>query len=1060
MSRICTLITKTELGWTQDAYNSFQSETGDPTLQFVLEAYTLQLSNWADLEGAGTDDNTLDAVVAGDAVVRVWLGSNTIYVNTLASEDVSGQSWQQNTIAEADLHEGVPPSLVSSGDTVRVFYYTVSGAIEYRESADKGENWGAAQTVASIADVKFIAATTLTRVHYTALTSENNVRLGIATYSASWSTDNSYIWWPFLPSSFDAEVAPQYDDAAAATNDIIVFTTDYPPLVTHRVDGNEPVKGLERVQGIAIIRYQNGRWSHHHQYDTLDNVPSNISADGVTLARDNVRLSRIGDYLFMTYARRDGSADHGHMALAITRSKSGLHWEMPYLLDSDITGKCAKLVSRSTHAYIVSADNYKVRSNVTNYVGTTNVSYDLTDYVLGVDIREGDAKDLKVTISNPAGVLDTQLDMDTQWQMRLRLGYEIDGVVTNSQVILADLENISRSRNLPADHRVLGGRNALGRVASLKADLVQEWESWQAGGDNFQSLDDTVYSGLRHTAPYAGHWEAHSNVLQLRSGEATGIAANTQTSYVWNGSVQTSIKVSATTSDDFVGVIFRMLDKYNFWYAVYDADVDALKVNYRRDNEDVHDPCIISKDGMGWSAGTVCWLKVNFYYNYVNVYTSADGVSWTARCGGELPGVPSSTGFEFANIDTMRGAMGYIGHGYSEYTPSYPPPPWNPPPIDIPAPRDEWPADVYFCATGSGVGSNRGGVWKTSDFTDPDTATQPTWTKLSVTGAWPANNYTRAFAIDKDDPDEYIYVLVNNDDDFGVGNSIIRYSATSGTWTAVLGPGTLQGGDNMIADFVVNRSNGDLYAYTRGGNNYACHISSDRGSSWTRRAVYSSGSAAQNGCIGAYGNTIVMTTCSGLGGKTWVFYSTNNGVGWSNSAQMGSSAYFVDSYFNYVLANWVYVDAGGASSLNRYVLGGASTQIDSLTTFPRTDIFSPDPDDGTHVRMVYYNGNLYTTTDNWASGYTNKGRLDIGLNSISGNRKVTSIAELVDSEDFDWIMYGSTDGEWSGNPHTIYAANDEADITPEGKSGAHPDTGVDSIHYRAGGPCWRGIQTF
>lgn len=284
------------------------------------------------------------------------------------------------------------------------------------------------------------------------------------------------------------------------------------------------------------------------------------------------------------------------------------------------------------------------------------------------------------------------------------------------------------------------------------------------------------------------------------------------------------------------------------------------------------------------------------------------------------------------------------------------------------------------------------------------------------------------------------------------------WDSVSNTWNQILHAGNLQGGDNIISDFVVNRANGDLYAWTRGGNNYTCHISSDRGSSWTRHVAYVSGFAVNNGCIGAYGNTIVMSTCSGLGGKTWVTYSLNNGAAWNLSVQMGVSSYFVDSYFNYVLGNWVYVAAGVNNSLNRYILGGGSAQIDALTTLLRTDIFSPDPDDGSHVRMVYSNGRLYTTADNWASGFTDKGWLDIGLAFGGGGRKVTSMAELVNEDYFDAIMYGSTDELWIGNNHSIYAAEGETDITPEGKSGANPDTGVDSIHYLADGPCWRGIQ--
>jgi hypothetical protein len=410
---------------------------------------------------------------------------------------------------------------------------------------------------------------------------------------------------------------------------------------------------------------------------------------------------------------------------------------------------------------------------------------------------------------------------------------------------------------------------------------------------------------------------------------------------------------------------------------------------------------------------------------------------------------------------TAFGGYGSEDKDIPEIPPPPPPPPINgpPPPPPFEEPGD-WPEFVYFCGTGTGAGANLGGVWYTINFTPPSVATQPTWTKLSVTGAWPADNLIVSFGIDVADPDEYVYALKGTQ--WGGGSKIIRYSATAGTWTEILGVGTLLGGDTDMFDFVVNRSNGGLYVHTLGpvppvGGNHAVHISMDQGATWTRKFIYTDGRFRSGGNIGAYGNTIVVGTNNGHLPSPRVWYSTDNGNSWNVSADLGGSSWSVLLYLNYVLGNWVYHLAAFANSLNRYVFGGASTQIDALTNARDPDDFSPDPDDGNHVRMVY-DGQLYTTTDNWASGFTDKGRLDIGLNSVAVNRVVTSMAELVNEDYFTAIMYGSTNGAWDGNPHTIYAAEGETDTTPEGKSGAHPDTGVDSIHFLAGGPCWRGIQ--
>jgi hypothetical protein len=315
----------------------------------------------------------------------------------------------------------------------------------------------------------------------------------------------------------------------------------------------------------------------------------------------------------------------------------------------------------------------------------------------------------------------------------------------------------------------------------------------------------------------------------------------------------------------------------------------------------------------------------------------------------------------------------------------------------------------------------------------------------------------RSFGIDTTNPEEYIYALAGQ----FPATSIIRYTASGGTWTTILDAGSMSGGDTQIYDFTVNRGNGGLYALTEGGPGApGVHISTDRGASWSRATTLSGGGLNS---ISAYNNTIIYGFNSGAGGHPWIGYSTNNGSSWTNYQLAGFSSWNVENYLNYVLGNWAYSDAGIANSVHRYQLGSPpSVQIGSLANWPGWSGWSPDPDDGTHVRMVYDAGvgsnRLYTTTDNWAADVTDAGALDIG--EIGGvDREINHIVELVASDDFDMILYGSNDPQ-AGNEHTIYAAYGETDLTPEGKSGANPDTGVSSIHYLAGGPCRRGIQVY
>ncbi len=125
-------------------------------------------------------------------------------------------------------------------------------------------------------------------------------------------------------------------------------------------------------------------------------------------------------------------------------------------------------------------------------------------------------------------------------------------------------------------------------------------------------------------------------------------------------------------------------------------------------------------------------------------------------------------------------------------------------------------------------------------------------------------------------------------------------------------------------------------------------------------------------------------------------------------------------------------------------------------------VFMPNPSDASALRFVAnysaFEGHLITTADKFQT-YADQGRLDIGTNPGPVNRVVHSIADTVNAGDYDMILYGSNDAA-VGNEHSIFAAYGDTDITPVGKSGANPDTGVDSIPRTAGGPCQRGIQFY
>lgn len=220
------------------------------------------------------------------------------------------------------------------------------------------------------------------------------------------------------------------------------------------------------------------------------------------------------------------------------------------------------------------------------------------------------------------------------------------------------------------------------------------------------------------------------------------------------------------------------------------------------------------------------------------------------------------------------------------------------------------------------------------------------------------------------------------------------------------------------------------------------------------------------GNMWVYNDQLTYSYMRNLAGITEYLGVSTAGGAWTEYVLGGSLNGLTRHFTNQGTVD-VYATAGVSDLMGYFAIGGGVFSAVCSTAVPATvwdrngniNRFMPDPNDLSSLRFVPNltgAGHLYTTGDKFVT-YTDQGRLDIGTNPGPVNRVVSTIADRVNADYSDAILYGSNDPD-VGNEHTIYAADGDTDITPEGKSGAHPDTGVDSIHYLADGPTWRGIQ--
>jgi len=365
------------------------------------------------------------------------------------------------------------------------------------------------------------------------------------------------------------------------------------------------------------------------------------------------------------------------------------------------------LLVRGKHAYAL--DSWKTyRSPRVGYTGGVDSATDISTYALALAVPQGDIAKLTATLSNPEQVLDSSSPLmdDVLSQARLKLGYWVSGTERVTDVGLFDIEAIGGRLQMPMDHAQIQARDQLARLTSFRADRSIEWESQQAGGDNYEPTDNTDYSGLRHTAPQQGSFKAKDNNLVLVGSEQVGVAFSTYLSDAWNGSAQAGFKVTKTETDDYAGLVFRAYDKDNMMAAYYSAEDDLIYLEDRRIESRQR---IASSGAMSWSVDTWYYLMVRFRYGYVAVYSSTDGITWAEQIVKELTG-KLSTGswdwdsFEDREIPQMSGRTGVIGHGYSDEDDSWSVDPL--PPITLPDPADDIP-EIYDQFL---VGTRAGGI--------------------------------------------------------------------------------------------------------------------------------------------------------------------------------------------------------------------------------------------------------------------------------------------------------------------------------------------------------------
>jgi hypothetical protein len=581
---------------------------------------TLQRINfkWSK-ENGSPRTKQFDVCSVTSGFVRAWKESG-FYVK---AEYYDTGSWSETLSANHII--SAPPGIVSSGNTVRVFFG--SGVnVRYYESTDGGQTWGDYQDAGTLTNLKFVAPVSL-NVVYAVSNDGNNSRLHRYEYSGSWAKTNSDIYIPHEFESFDAETL--------GDKDVIVFCAD------------GPTRFSSQRQGIWRIFYQNGYWSDPGEVDVIDEY----RAYGAYWSgyyqgacyRESVKLSTIDDKLWATYIGMDDDVD----LTCYSVSADGQNWQLrqPF---KDYDWESKILLDDDTVYLFSDGEMYSSASTV--LTGNSTVDTDITSRAKAYSATRYGMHQSVIELSNEDEGLTSLLDDPNRYQVKEELGYyDSSGNKLTQTVALIEVDTVAMIEEGETNIITLTGRDRLAWMADqVEAEHFESWESQLRLVDHFSSLG--------HTAILTGTWSDNSvtDELQLISNGTEGFALCTAEAFMGHTIFQCAIKIPSSDAGHYGGLLFRSdSSAENCFGAYYHPNDDKIYLKARSGG--TWGSTLASTGAMGWSTNTYYWLRVEARGQWIQVFYSTynasdpwQDVDWTLA---------------FTYVDTSYGyEEGYVGY--------------------------------------------------------------------------------------------------------------------------------------------------------------------------------------------------------------------------------------------------------------------------------------------------------------------------------------------------------------------------------------------------------------
>jgi hypothetical protein len=682
------MITQAESGLSQEDYDALFEANADPVRRYTVERYNLNFSAVGNaLNEAG---RFFDAEVLGDALVRVFIEDTHIKVQ----RSLDGLTWGLSSAVVSGVGY-VPLSIGVEDDLARIFYLDPSdGYIYHVESLDNGATWDSpvqvrlASTVAETDRVTHVAAPSPYAVYFNWYEYETGINYFGRSYEASpgvWDYNAPDWGWTAPLTGFDAIVLDDYDKT-----EIVVCSGQTMPLIGNKVEFGGLTRVLYPRGGIFFftVTARSG-WSVHKTLEVFDDWDE-------FQRRDNVHISKMNDFFFVTARGRDGTPQHYEESMRIFKSQNGIDWSRDTLAHVD-TFYGAPLLYFEDKVHLVDPTNHYT-SDSTAYTGalSAGLSQDITDYVERCEMSLSGIPSASLSMGNPDGALDdTLITSGETLRLRIEMGYWVDGNPIMMQRALMNIERVGTATDGVSRAIDVQARGIVTQMSDdMRSPMLVERQGQALGVDLYDDDGtETGYSGLRHTAVHKGMWKTREGLLYLASDNERGLAFSSFETDVQNGFVIAQMDWSKANEDEYVGLLFWAYDDSNYWCLILVDPSDSSNkfriervMNGRRNTEAEW------SSGHGIELGSNWFIQVRMLYGLVDIMISDDGVFWQQSDYYWMPNliIRNKNKKKEPAIKPLvnTGSVGLIGKGFAPED-VWPLPTYSPYP-EIRYPGDDW----------------------------------------------------------------------------------------------------------------------------------------------------------------------------------------------------------------------------------------------------------------------------------------------------------------------------------------------------------------------------------